>query len=478
MQLLPSTVLAVIAIVILALRGPRRGLWAFMALTPFGAAAAFNLPAVGGASIGLKELAVVAIFALVALTPGGPNRLAGSMRPGGPGFALAALLLYAVLVTMFAPTVFRGETEVFSISRSANESGIVSIPLRPGTGNITQLFYMVLAALGFFALAAVFRVGPDAGAVVLGMAVATAVNFALGWLDVLSFAAGLEALMEPIRTANYAMLIDHRMVGLKRMIGGFPEASSFGDYSLGLFAFWLQFWIAGPRGRLAGVMLLLSMIVLLRSTSSGAYVSLVLFLLAYGAPMVLSGTRRHVARHAASIVFAVLVAGWLAALALFASYELVDPVTAFFDRAIFDKLGTQSGVERMSWNAQAFRNFLDTSLLGAGMGSVRASNWLLASLACLGLIGTALYLWFLVLVLRAPAPRGDGQGAAVLSGLKAACVAMFLNALLTAASPNLGVFFFALAGLAAGLSRGAAAVGFSAAAPAAGGAIVPRHARG
>ncbi|KKM00294.1 hypothetical protein LCGC14_1805890, partial [marine sediment metagenome] len=185
-----------------------------------------------------------------------------------------------------------------------------------------------------------------------------------------------------------------------------------------------------------------------------AYVSLVVFLLSYGGYMGLSGTRGHVARRALSIFFGGLVALWLVSLVIFASYQLVDPVTAFFDRALFDKLSTESGVERMSWNAQAWQNFLDTMTLGAGMGSVRASNWLLAALACLGLVGTGLYLSFLGSVLRQPARSGDARADATVMGLKAACVAMFINALLTAASPNLGVFFFCLAGLATGLARG------------------------
>jgi hypothetical protein len=43
----------------------------------------------------------------------------------------------------------------------------------------------------------------------------------------------------------------------------------------------------------------------------------------------------------------------------------------------------------------------------------------------------------------------------VVTALQAGCLAMLLSALLTHATPDLGLFFFALAGLAAGLSRGA-----------------------
>ncbi len=39
MQILPSTLLALIAIGVFLAQGPRRGLWAFFLIAPFGAAA-------------------------------------------------------------------------------------------------------------------------------------------------------------------------------------------------------------------------------------------------------------------------------------------------------------------------------------------------------------------------------------------------------------------------------------------------------
>ena len=455
MQLVPSTFLALIGIAFLFALGPRRGLWAFLALTPFGAAAAFNLPALGGASIGLKELAVVAVFVLIWLAPDGPNRLLGTLRPGQPGFLLLLLMLVCALTAIFSPRVFQGATEVFSISRSANAQGIISIPLRPTVGNVTQLFTMSLSALAFLCFATAFRIRPDAKAVVTALAVATMVNFVLGWLDVLTGATGTSALLDPIRTANYSILDTARMSGIKRMIGGFPEASSFGEYSLALFAFWLVYWVGAPTSRLALFMLVASGIVLLRSTSSSAYVALVIFMICYGLYTAMTGLRTHVPRRMVMLFFAGLLAFWLAMLAIFASYQLVDPITDFLNRTIIFKLDTDSGVERMSWNAQGIRNFADTLTLGAGLGSMRASNWFIACLGSIGLIGTALYLAFLASVARLPARSDDPETNLVIAALKSACFALFIVALLTSATPNLGVFFFALAGLATGLARGA-----------------------
>lgn len=455
MQIVASTFIALAAIAAMVLRGPQRSIGVLLALTPLGAAAAVNLPAVGGASIGVADLATLALFTLVCLTPAGLPALLGSARPFSPGFWLVLLMAWCVVSAMFMPRVFAGETQVFSISRTANEDGIAVNPLRPGTGNLTQLFRMLLGICLFACMATLMRLRPDPGRVVAAVALATGLHFGLGWLDVLSAAAGVPQLLDPIRTANYAILSDHYFLGTKRMIGGFPEASAFGFYSLGLFGFWLAYWVQAPQTRLAPWMLALSAIALLRATSSSAYAAAVAFLITWGLWMILVHLRAEAARRGLRIFATLLFAGWCALLLIFAAYQLADPVTDFLDRALFDKLDSQSGVERMSWNAQAWQNFLETRGMGAGLGSVRASNWLIAALGSLGVVGTALFLAFLGATARVPAPDNPAGMHATIGGLKAGCLAMLLSAMLTHATPDLGLVFFALAGLAAGLSRGA-----------------------
>jgi ABC-type multidrug transport system fused ATPase/permease subunit len=436
-------------------RHPVHGVVPVLAVTPLGAAAAFNLPAVGGASILVADIAALTLFALVVVSRHGAERIAGTARPYGPGFFLFLLFVFCVFAALFLPRVFAGQTDVFPISRAATEDGIVASPLRPTTGNLTQLFRVMLGVALFFAVATVLRRRPDTGLVLKAMAVATGVHVALGWADVLTFRLGLaDLVMEPLRTANYAILYTHHMVGLKRMIGGFPEASSFGYYTLGLFGFWLQYWALSPRSRLAPWMLALIAVALLRSTSSAAYVAAAVFLATFCAQAMLAGIRPHVSRRAVTIGAGVAITLWLGLLALFAAYQLAEPVTAYLDRALFNKLETDSGVERMSWNVQAWTNFTETWGMGAGLGALRASNWLLACLGSLGAIGTGLFLAFLWRLAALPT-GADRDRAAVIRGLKAGCLAQFLSAMLTHPTPDLGIAFFAFAGLAAGLSRGA-----------------------
>ncbi|MBY6089572.1 hypothetical protein ACX9MO_17100 [Pseudooceanicola sp. 502str34] len=454
MQFVPSTLIALIVCGVLIWRGPYKGMALFWAMTPLGAAAAFNLPAAGGASILLLDLATLTLFALLCLTPYGMARIAGAMRPFQPGFWLLLLLVYSIVATLFFPRLFAGQTEVFSLSRSANDGGIISVPLRPTNGNLTQLFRILLGGMAFYAMAVLFRMRPSADLALKAVGTATVVHVGMGWLDLLTGMTGTTFLLEPLRSANYAMLFEHRMMGIKRMVGGFPEASSFGYFSLGLFGFWLLYWINGTHSKRAGFALIMTGVVLLRSTSSSAYVALVVFLMTLALWHMVAGLKPNVPRRAATALIFGIMGAWFAAIAIFAAYHMVEPVTAYLDRTLFDKLDSQSGVERMSWNTQAWKNFLDTGMLGAGLGSVRASNWLLAVMASLGVIGTALWAFFLGATMRLPRRTDDPRRDAVIKGLKAGGLAMLVSGMLTLATPDLGITFFLMAGMAAGLSRG------------------------
>ena len=455
MQVVLSTPFALFVMIALAIKGPMRGLWVLMATTRFGVAAAFNLPAAGGASIMVTDIAAITMFTLLWLEPCSTSRLLGTMRPFQPGFFLILLIVFSAVSAILFPRLFEGQTEVFGIDRSANTAGIISVGLHATTGNLTQLFRVLLDGFTFFTLATVFREEPETATVVRAMAVAAFLNVALGWLDVMTGMVGAGILMEPIRTANYAIMADVAMAGLKRMIGGFSEASSFGYYTLGMFGFWLVYWLRATPSRLTGWALVMTALVLVRSTSSSAYVSMAAFLVTVGAIAVARDLGRSADRRILSLVIWGVIGIWLAALAVGAGYALIDDVKAFFDRALFDKLDTASGIERMSWNLRAFQNFTDTALMGAGLGSMRASNWLLACLGSIGVIGTGLYLAFLGALFAAPARREDRDRAAAIAGLQAGCLAMFISAMLTQPTPDLGIIFFAMAGLAVGLSRGA-----------------------
>ena len=455
MEFVASSAFAFLLLAALLATGPQRGLWLFFVATPFGAAAAFNLPAAGNASVLVADLAARAFFVLVALRRDGLNMIAGSMRWGQPGFWLLLYAVFAIFATILFPIIFRGQTEVFAISRAISGKNVIMVPLQPTAGNLTQLVRLVLGVSVFFALATIFRRAPDPRPIVIALAVAALGNALLGWIDVTAWAIGLDAILDPVRTANYALHDNVRMAGLKRMIGGFPEASSFGYFAIGVFAFWLQYWLLRPKSRMATIIMLITLIAVLRSTSSAAYVSFAVLIPCIACIGVLRNLRTRVPVAGFAVATTFFIVGWMFIIALVSAYQLLEPVQAFFERALFGKLEGVSGVERSSWNAQAFVNFVETWGFGTGLGSSRASSWVFATLSSVGAVGTLLIGLFLVSLFSLP--RGDNlhdDTSVVLRSLKVACFAWLMSAMLTQPTPDLGLAFFACAGLAAGLSRG------------------------
>ena len=450
-----SSSLIVFAIMGLVLmRGPYWGLLVLIGITPMGMMAAMNLPAVGGTSVLAPDLTVVTLMVLMLMRRDVWRDIIAVFAPGGPALPLLFFLAYSIVATIFFPRIFEGATEVFSLSRAANEDGIVSLPLRPSAGNLSQLFRMMLSLSGFLVAAVLIRRRPDAKLILRAMQFATGLHVGMGVLDVLTNAAGLSWLLQPIRTANYSLTLGQKMAGLNRMIGAFPEASSFGYYALGMFGFWLSYWFSDQgQKHHASLFVALSAFAVLRSTSSSAYVGAAAFCLVFLLLRAKDGNGEMRLR-TASIFVGVLAAIPIAILGIFMLYALVPAVTDFIDRSLLDKLESDSGVERMSWNLQAFRNFLDTNLLGAGLGSVRASNWLLAALGSLGIPGTLAYLLFLWRTFTLPTSHLDPQSAAVTVALKTACLAFVLRLLVVAGTPNMGIIFCVLAGLAYGFSAG------------------------
>ena len=74
-------------------------------------------------------------------------------------------------------------------------------------------------------------------------------------------------------------------------------------------------------------------------------------------------------------------------------------VPAVIDSTVGGKVHSRSGIERATWNWQAWSNFVDTYDLGVGLGSARASSFPLVVLSNRGLPGGLMFsafLWRLV----------------------------------------------------------------------------------
>jgi hypothetical protein len=109
------------------------------------------------------------------------------------------------------------------------------------------------------------------------------------------------------------------------------------------------------------------------------------------------------------------------------------------------------------WNAQAWRNVVDTMGFGVGVGSVRASSFLIAVPASIGVVGSILYAIYIMAVLSpskwSHAEVSDEDEVKVARAAKLACFAQLLTGMIAGTFIDLGLMFTAYAALASAPGR-------------------------
>ncbi|MEL6979562.1 MAG: hypothetical protein AAGM38_12900 [Pseudomonadota bacterium] len=429
--------------------GPVFGMYLVLALGLFGATAAVLLPALGGATVQPVYFFIPFFILICFFSKENLRNSLRSIKFPRPAFWLFVLTCYTLLSAYFFPRIFAGATDIFAISRG---EGIIIVPLRPVSGNVTQSGYFAVEALYFLALLGALR-GREHH-FVNAVFFAGCLNVFLAAIDYITFNTGTAHILDFVRNSTYAGAHGIEVAGMKRLTGIYPEASAFVFATTPFFAFFLQLWIRGVRPAASGALAVLCFVTLVMSISSSAYVLLAILVplaIVQCYSFIAAGTAqmRHVVYSIALPIVSLTV---ILGLALVPSiWYTVDHI---FERMLLNKLSTGSGVERMSWNYQAWENFVDTYGMGAGIGSMRASNFAFGVLGSIGVIGALLYIAFLFSVLRplgaffnATAPNPVQQAALF------ACLSVLLIALLIGVSVSLSVYFLSFAALAVSLSR-------------------------
>ena len=273
-------------------------------------------------------------------------------------------------------------------------------------------------------------------------------NLVFAGLDLATYATGTTELLSFIRNSTYSLLSDTELAGFKRIVGSFVEASSFGYWTLGYCAFATSLWLSGIAPRLTFSLSLLSFVALLFSTSTTAYVGLAVYLLAQLALISFYSMVRPIRPQ--MIAFAIALPFIFSLVVVIIC--LNDASYAYFadllNTMVFNKLSTDSGVERSSWNTQAIQNFLDTYGFGAGNGSVRASSFPIAVIASLGILGGVAYALFLLTIFFRNRRTAPPDIEAIQLAAKSACFAWLVAASTSGSFIDLGLPFFAFAALA------------------------------
>ncbi len=443
-------IVTLIAGIYILRRGPDVGIVLLFCASLLGAAAAFKLPALGGANI-MPAHALLPFYCLAVLRMrGGIGNALASLSFPRPGFWLAAFVVYGAITSTFLPRVFWGSTEVFTIAQfsASGRTGVVVLPLAPSNSHITQTVYLLGDLALFVTVMAHMMLGGRQW--VLGAALAAAAtNIMFAFLDVATYATGTSELLSVIRNANYGILAELSIGGFKRIVGSFTEASTFGGITTYFFVLCAEFWLRGVRRSTSGPLALLSLVLLVLSTSSSTYLGLGFYL---GILLLRCGIRllKGTATLPEAMIVCLLPVGVsliLFALLLIPSFW--SAISNLVDSTLVNKATSQSAVERTSWNTQGMKVFFDTIMLGAGVGSVRTSSYIVALLANVGLPGAMLFgLFFASIAATARQKRETRRDPVAVSALWA-CVTVMVPASVAGSSVDLGLIFHLFAALAA-----------------------------
>ncbi|GGH13250.1 hypothetical protein GCM10007036_11690 [Alsobacter metallidurans] len=431
------------------LNGPDWTFQVFLVCTLLQATAAISLPALGGANIQPGHVLLGFVILAVVTRPQYAKGIGNIIEPGREGFWLLLTVVYGVVSAYFMPRLFAGQTLVFTVDR--NSPVPLASPLGPVSGNITQTVYFVGSAMCFLATYA-FASGSGAALTVLiraGVACAM-LNLFFGAADLVTYWTGTSYIMDVLRTAQYSMLNETTIAGFKRIVGSFSEAGAYAFFTLGLLGFSLRLWLGGVMVRATGPISLLSILALTMSTSTTAYAGLPLYLVAaFGLSLLrfLRGPvppRTIIFLFLSPIILCVIVIPLILNDTVWAVIQQVARIT------VFEKMTSDSGVERGNWNRQAITNFIETFGFGAGLGSIRSSSFLAAVPSNLGVFGTLTYTIFLVQILL---KKKVGEEGSLSYEFRAAaahgCIGLFIAACLVGGFVDLGLMFFTLAGIAA-----------------------------
>jgi hypothetical protein len=436
------------------LRGSAIAMLSFvMAMSLMSGAAAFVLTGLGGSTVPPAP-AAVPFLVLRCLLPGSGRAPAVQDAIRG-NIMLIAFAVYGALSAYILPRIFAGRISVTPLRPIPTDDPFVTFPLLFSPQNVTVSVYLLLTMAGGICAYVAVR-SPGAAAKFARMAAIIAiVHASLGFISVLLAGTPAAGLLEFFRNGFYAQL-DQTVQGFVRMNGIAPEPSGYAAFGLAYFVMVTELWIRDVDPfwtRFASCFLLLA---LLTSTSSTAYIgiagyAIISVLRALVFPGSISGIK------VVGIVIVGILAAIGAASVLILQPMLFDTIGRIASRILFEKQDSLSGMQRLMWAKQGWQAFWATGGLGIGMGSFRSSSLMTAILGSTGVVGMVTFAAHMLRVLRPfrqstylmPADTAERVGIAA----SWTAVIMLVPASATAASPDPGLTWGILGGVALGLRR-------------------------
>lgn len=442
-----AAVFAALIVLMRALKAPL--IVGLLASLAFGATALVSLPAIGGSSPLIYAFFQILLIASITLKRNVWRDISTVFTRSPHAGLMLFFIVYVVIGAIFLPRLFAGQTSAFVPTRT--DGRVMEVPLTSVSGNIAQTVYFVLNGLTFFAISIFLIDKRNLRYIRQGFVVWMCLHISLGFIDLSGKIVGLGDVLSPIRSATYAMLTSVSEGSFWRIAGGYAEASSFGAATLVLLTFSFSYW-RRTRDQIALMLSAALLILLLLSTSSTAYLGVAIVSL----PMLLSILRSSLSGKVSKpdlILLVMALSGLLVTVAVFLYQErLFDPIWQLIDTMIINKASSASAQERAYWNVRSIQSFYDTFGLGIGLGSSRASSWVVAVISQLGLVGAAMYALFVADIVhkRDLVQRTDLslEERSTVASLRAASLAVLITATISGGGADPGIIFcFALAAM-------------------------------
>lgn len=421
----------------------------------FQAAAALRLG--NGGQITPGHLALGFFALAIVVRRGGLATGASAAAFPRAGFWLLLMTVWAACTAIIMPRLFYGEFQVIPLGITNSLGIIAPIPHGPVSSNLNQSVYFTGNLVAFLGVVALCRSHRMVKAAAVGALVAIGVNIGIVVMDQAMDAAGQSHLLKFIRNAEFSQLFHAKVFGMKRITGSFPEASAYAGAAMGMMAFCLRLWRGGIMTRVTGPMTLVVLLTVVLSTSTTAYVALGAYLFviysfaAIGIdPALASG---HAPREGQSKFLKygpLVVLGIIILMAV--RPDIFSFLTEFMNSTVSEKITSDSGQERSSWNTYGINTIINTMGLGAGLGSVRTSSFVIGLPANIGLIGTFFFAMFFLRLFQPGKARlvthADYESRQIAAAARSACFAIIIAASISAGTIDLGIMFFAFAGIA------------------------------
>ncbi|MCJ2180015.1 hypothetical protein [Novosphingobium album (ex Hu et al. 2023)] len=410
-------------------------LYLFFATMPVGAFAVIPPALTGGLTFTATPVVSLLLFGRTFFDRKGPAAFLTLAVLPERLMLLTLFWLIALVCTLFLPRLFAGAVMIVPMR------GIVSAPspLQPSTQNISQFAYLSISVFSVFAFARMLQPAAMRQHALRAMCLGGFVTVATGLLDYASQFLPISPLLEPFRTASYALLTDIEVLGGKRVVGLMPEASAFGAQCLSFLSalYFYRRAMESSRQRDALVPAAMALLALCAwlSTSSGTLVGLAVFVLVTALEWIArihsSERKDALYRQGLGGEMSVTVLALIAtALVAILQPQVLDPLYELVQRMVLEKQSSSSFTERGMWRSTALASLQASHGFGVGLGSTRSSSSVVGVFSSTGVIGGTLFYAFVLQCMLRRARGAATESQLILSAFRFSYIPPFVVSLM------------------------------------------------